>query len=167
MKRPSEIAKDSERSMQVALFSFCGLAMVHGFEAAWHFDNTGELPKGLVTPDKFKVPELRWIHAVPNGAAFGDEADKAGRAKRGAMMKLEGLRPGVSDIFWPVPSLNSNGLYIEMKTRVGEIRPEQKEFIAFVRKQGYTAEVRRSWYEAALLIEAHWMQSKACTSAKT
>jgi len=166
MKRPSEIAKTSERSIQVAIFAWAGLAMVHGFEAAWHFDKTGELPPGPVTPDQFKVPELRWLHAVPNGAAFGDEADKAGRAKRGAMMKMEGLRPGVSDIFWPIPSVNSNGLYIEMKTPVGELSADQREFLKFVRKQGYTAEVRRSWYEAALLIEAHYRQSPSCNKTR-
>lgn len=54
-------------------------------------------------------PELRWMHAIPNGG---------NRNKReAARLKGQGVKPGVSDIFLPLPVDPFHGLYIEMKRR--------------------------------------------------
>jgi len=81
---------------------------------------------GLET--KFR-PELKWIHAVPNGG----HRSKATAGK----LKAEGVTPGVSDIFVPLPANGFHGLYIEMKAGKNTLTKEQKEFAAFVVSRGY------------------------------
>jgi hypothetical protein len=147
-KRFSEIEGSSERSIQMAFFSFCSFAMVHGFDAAFAFDETGVMPKPR---SDFAVPDLRWIHSIPNGAAFGGADDKQ-RAFRGAMMKMEGLRPGISDVFLPVASCGRHGLYIEFKNDSGSLRPAQSDFIAYARSKGFAVVICRSWKAAARVV---------------
>lgn len=77
------------------------------------------------------IPDLRWAHAIPNGG----KRDK----KEAANLKRQGVKPGVSDIFLPLPRGKYHGLYIELKTKDGRPSTEQKEFISYVRKNGYAA----------------------------
>jgi hypothetical protein len=154
IKTPTEIAKPgSEAALQRAVFSFCSYAMIHGFDAAWKFDDTGYARSKNIGAD-LKVPELRWIHSIPNGASFG--GSKESRMKQGAFMKMEGLRPGVSDICWPIPRGTYHGLYLEMKTPTGSVRPDQREFMKFVGEQGYRVEIRKGWKTACQLIEEYY-----------
>ena len=78
---------------------------------------------------------LRWLHAIPNGGARD--------ARVGAMLKAEGVKRGVSDLFLPFAARGRHGLYIEMK-RPGalcEVKPDQKEFMAWCDQAGYLAQV--------------------------
>jgi hypothetical protein len=86
-------------------------------------------------------PELRWFHAIPNGGL---------RSKAVAVkMKAEGVRKGVSDYCLPVQRGGFAGLYIELKrVSAGRTSQEQRDFIAFVREQGYRAEVCKGWQQA-------------------
>jgi hypothetical protein len=54
-----------------------------------------------------QYPELHWLHAIPNGGKRGKIA--------GSMLKKEGVKAGVPDLFldWPVGSYH--GLRIELK----------------------------------------------------
>lgn len=92
-------------------------------------------------------PELRWLHHIPNGG-------KRGKVEA-AILKMIGVKRGVSDISLPVPRGGYNGLYIEMKAAGGKKDPEQKEFISFVKAQGYYADFCWSGDEAIALIEAY------------
>ena len=78
-----------------------------------------------------RIPELRWLFAIPNGA----------RVPIGLAVKLkkEGLRKGVSDIFLPVARGGYHGIFIEMKAIGGRPSPQQHEFTDFANKQGYKA----------------------------
>lgn len=84
--------------------------------------------------------------AIPNGG---------GRTKReGGRLKAEGVRPGVSDIFCSVARHTyeghlRHGLYIEMKSLIGNASREQDEWIRESRAQGYAAHVCRG-HEAAV-----------------
>jgi hypothetical protein len=89
-------------------------------------------------------PELRWFHAIPNG---GDR-HKATAGK----MKAEGQRAGVADYSLPVPRGEFHGLYIELKSMTGYASDEQKEFVQFVRGQGFRAEVCRGWRAAWAVV---------------
>lgn len=90
-------------------------------------------------------PELRWFHAIPNGGK---------RSKRVAVqLKAEGVRRGVADYCLPVRRGGFAGLYIELKTDIGRPSKEQREFIAFVREQGYHAEVCRGWEQAFAVLK--------------
>ncbi len=84
--RPSQLAKDSEHSQQVALFAWCAVAKLHGFDVADAYDAGAKLP----APDPLRpvaVPALEWFHAIPNGGSRGD--DEKSRAIRGGQLKAE------------------------------------------------------------------------------
>lgn len=68
-----------------------------------------------------------------------------------AQMKREGVRKGVSDVVLPFPNKHFNGAYLELKKdQKSKPTPEQKEFISFVRDNGYYAEV---CYGADMLLD--------------
>lgn len=92
-------------------------------------------------------PELALMFAVPNGGAR--------TARTGAMLKAEGVKAGVPDIFLPVPRDNWHGLFIELKTAKGCASAVQREWIARLQEQGYRAEVCRGWNTARELIEEY------------
>lgn len=79
------------------------------------------------------------LFSVPNGGNWN--------AKRGSIMKAEGQRPGVPDLFlavsrWP----NGYGLFLELKTPHGVVMPEQQVFHEILRSQGFRVEVIRSLF---------------------
>lgn len=92
-------------------------------------------------------PELRWMHAIPNGGY----RDKITAGK----LKAEGVKPGVADIFLPVARGDWHGLYIELKKEIGgKTSAEQIEFGDFVKAQGYGFVVSREWqYTVNTLME--------------
>ena len=147
---PTDITGTSEHSIQSALFAWIAVARMAGFERAWRFDRTGILPTPVEKP---VIPELAWIFAVPNGGKLGDGRIQA---RRGAKMKAEGMKAGVSDIMWPIARGGYHGLFIEMKTPKGRVSQEQSEFLAFARAQGYKATVCRSWESAAKVVESYY-----------
>jgi hypothetical protein len=86
-------------------------------------------------------PELKWLHSTPNGAKLPYKKLRGGvRISREAIrLRAEGLTPGVSDLFLPVPKNGFCGLWIEMK--VGDNKPtkDQLEFMADMNSRGYLA----------------------------
>lgn len=115
------------------------------------------------------MPELRWLFAIPNGGL----RDKATANK----LKAEGVKTGVADLCWPLrrrahrDAINLGArdamecyccLYIEMKRpsskgkRKGVVEPEQEEFAAFVKGQGYIHAVAYGWQEAVEIITAYY-----------
>lgn len=88
---------------------------------------------------------LRYF-SIPNAAKRG--------YKLAAMMKAEGLKSGVPDMF--IPSLF---LFIEMKRRKGgTLSPEQKEWLDYLRSCGYRCEVCRGADEAIKVVE-HYLNA--------
>lgn len=83
-----------------------------------------------------QFPWIQYLFAIPNGARM--TPGTAGK------MKAEGLSAGVPDLCLPVPNPAYHGLYIEMKTPSGAVRPEQKRWIAGLRAAGYRVEIHRS-----------------------
>lgn len=68
-------------------------------------------------------------------------------------LKRMGLRPGVPDYFLAVPRGSSAGLWIEMKSDVGKLSPNQAVFSALLNASGYLCVVCRSAMEARDVIE--------------
>jgi len=130
---PNGFAGASEHSQQVALFAAVAQYVV-------------------------SVPELKLLHAIPNGGTRG--GDKRSAMIAGANMKAEGAKAGVSDIMLPVARQGYHGFYIEMKApgkgqRIGrggvELTGESAEQIAWgaaVMEQGYLYAVFDSWKDA-------------------
>lgn len=101
----------------------------------------------------YQYPELRLLHAIPNG-----EKRSHSVANR---LKLEGVSPGVPDLFLPVPRIASyarlrHGLYIELKRqRGGSVSAEQKDWHVALRAQGYEVVVAKGWEAAVVEIRSY------------
>lgn len=123
----------SEHSEQVEVFRWANEIAYAGFDLVL---NNASKPydKSKLQP----VPVLQLMHAIPNGGARGNDTQT--NKIRGSMLKAEGVKKGVPDIFLPVPLNGFHGLYIEMKVadrKKGRPSEEQKEFLDSVGKLGY------------------------------
>lgn len=85
-------------------------------------------------------PELGLLFAIPNG---GQRSPIVARK-----LKMEGVKPGVSDLFLPVARGGCHGLFIEMKKPKGKASADQLEFGAKVQAQGFGFVVTDSWDKA-------------------
>lgn len=93
------------------------------------------------------APDLRWLHHSPNGGKRD--------AFTGAQMRALGVKRGFPDLILPVRVTDANGvggicpgLIIEMKSAIGKLSPEQKEWKEHFEAQGWTFAVARSAQEA-------------------
>ena len=76
-----------------------------------------------------KYPELKWLYHCPNGGKRN--------AFEAAKFKQLGVKPGVSDLFLPVPNNDYHGLFIEMKYGNNKLQDSQVEFLNDMEKLGY------------------------------
>lgn len=74
-------------------------------------------------------PELEMLWHTPNGGK------RPGRTA--AIMKLEGVKEGVPDLFLACARQGYHGLFIELKTMEGHVSDAQDNMIAKLRAQGY------------------------------
>jgi hypothetical protein len=158
---PNSLCKnETESGHQMALIVYLQVAEKYGFFAA------DRLPEKIACPSK-PVPELKWLHAIPNGGARGDDARSS--AIRGNKMKMEGVKEGVADLCWPFRNKLYSGLYIEMKRPAakaiskiakGGLSTEQIEFRDFVIEQGFKWVVCYSWQEAVKIIKQYYGYSE-------
>lgn len=96
---------------------------------------------------KARWPELELMYAIPNGG----KRDRV----TAALLKAEGVKPGVPDICLPVRRDRWCGVYIELKTKKGKVTPQQRAYLLKLREQGYVTAVCRGWYPASELIKAY------------
>jgi hypothetical protein len=94
-----------------------------------------------------RYPELRLLFAIPNGSA----RDKI----TGALLKREGVKAGVPDLFLPVARGGHHGLFIELK--VGRNKPAEKQaaWLDALTQAGYLAVACWGWWEAREVIEEY------------
>jgi len=78
----------------------------------------------------------RLLFAIPNGGSRNPAT--------GAILKREGVIPGVADLMLAIPSQGEPGLFIEMKTPTGRQSKSQAEFMLCVTEQGYRYRIVRS-----------------------
>lgn len=76
-------------------------------------------------------------------------------AAYGAKLKRMGLSPGFPDLFIPQARNGSHGLFIELKTATGKVSKEQKEWLALLREEGYTAYICRGFNSAVAAINEY------------
>ena len=88
-----------------------------------------------------KHPELEKIFHIPNGGKRNIQT-----AMR---LKLEGVKPGVPDLFLPVARRGYHGLFIEMKRiKGGSLSASQKDWKAWLAEEHF-AWVRANGFEHA------------------
>ncbi len=91
-------------------------------------------------------PELRYMFHVPNGG-FRNKSEAA-------TLRAMGVKKGVPDIWLPIKRGQYSGLVTELKKpgkdgkAGGRTEPQQKEWIAFLKTQGYGAMVAIGWEQA-------------------
>lgn len=114
-----------------------------------------KLQRNCVRFFDLQYPSLRQLlFAIPNGGRRGKiEA---------SIMKGEGVRAGVADMFLAVQKtmnggydLQYAGLFIEFKFGKGKQTDSQKSFQAAVKKQGYRYEVVRDFDSFKNLLEEY------------
>ena len=86
--------------------------------------------------------ELKLLYAIPNGGARNNIT--------GALLKAEGVKPGVPDLCLPVARGGYHGLYIEMKRATGKPTKAQLDWLAALIAQGYATAIR---HDAALTAD--------------
>lgn len=91
-----------------------------------------------------QVPELKLLFHPPNGG-FRHKATAA-------RLKAMGTKPGVPDVFLPVPRNNYHGLWIEMKHGSNKPTKKQWEWIEALHNHGYFVKVCYSAREAEYWI---------------
>ena len=83
---------------------------------------------------KGQYPELALLFHIPNGGRRD--------AAEAANLKKQGVKPGVPDLFLPVPRGDYHGLFIELKRRDGgRLSETQKGWLLALERQGYAAVV--------------------------
>jgi hypothetical protein len=138
----------SEAEQQTALILWVRTAERYGFETA--NQPSSYFGKPMRSAESDAVPELHWLHAIPNGG----RRDTVTAVK----LQMQGVRAGVWDLFLPLPILYASppvcGCYIEMKSAKGVLSSEQKRFrddnIAH-----YDFYVCCSWPQAAAVIRRY------------
>lgn len=71
--------------------------------------------------------------AIPNGG-YRNKIEAA-------RLKKEGVKAGVSDLFFAFPAFKFHGLWIEIKTKKGKLSKEQKNWIELMSFMNYKAVV--------------------------
>lgn len=99
-----------------------------------------------------QFPDLEDLIHIPNGGW---------RSKSEAVrLKKIGVKPGVSDLFLPVPVGKYHGLWIEMKRmQGGRLRPAQKDWLNRMNRRGYLA-LRADGAEEAIGILSEYLGVK-------
>lgn len=94
-----------------------------------------------------KYPELKWLHAIPNGGRRD--------AKEAMALKSQGVKAGILDLSLDVARGGFHGLKIELK-KPGKncLKPsqEQSEYIDFCIDQGYECIVSNDFEQVKKLI---------------
>ena len=80
-----------------------------------------------------KYPALFRLFHIPNGGSR--------QIAEAVHLKRMGVKAGVPDLFLPYPVEPWHGLWIEMKSLTGRPTALQKEWIEWLREQGYAAYV--------------------------
>lgn len=102
----------------------------------------------------YSYPQLRQLlFAIPNGGARN--------VITGAMLKRQGVRKGIPDLFLSIPKWSkvheryTHGLFIEMKAGKGKLTQEQETFRDRVTSNDYRFEVIRDFDSFKKLIEEY------------
>jgi hypothetical protein len=95
-------------------------------------------------------PEIRLLHAIPNGDWRG-----WGTGKK---LKAQGVIPGIPDLFLPVARGGAHGLYLELKRAGGTPSAAQWEIMEALHEQKYCVRVCNHLATALEIIEDYLLE---------
>jgi hypothetical protein len=84
------------------------------------------------------------LFSIPNGARVGGKIGRGGFPIGAKILKAEGMKSGVADLQFAVPFHGFSGLFIEMKSPVGSLESDQREFLKRRAAFGYAVAVCKS-----------------------
>lgn len=87
------------------------------------------------------------VFHIPNGGRRN--------AREAAHLKRLGVRPGVPDLFVPIPSSGMHGLFIEMKSKSGRTTELQQGWLRLLADSGYGAVVCHGADEAVRALGSY------------
>lgn len=93
------------------------------------------------------IADERLLFSIPNGGRR--------TGLYGSFLVKEGLRAGVPDLFLSVARGVFHGLYLELKSETGQVRPFQREVIGLVKVEGYQVVVCKGFDAAREAVEAY------------
>lgn len=97
-------------------------------------------------------PDLQFLFHIPN--------ETVGGVRWVTRNRQLGVKKGVPDLMLPIPMHGYHGLFIEMKTATGKVRPEQKRWLDALTTFGYRAVVCHGWQEAKKELETYMKKEK-------
>jgi hypothetical protein len=125
----------------------------------------GDIPK--VTETQHQQALYGWwkvyarVHGYP-ARAFVHIPNEAKRSvKVAAILKSEGMQPGIPDIFLAIPRAPYAGLWIELKAKQGKPSDAQKEYVSLLNKGGYKAVLCYGWESARETIETYLSEAES------
>lgn len=99
-----------------------------------------------------KYPEMARLFHVPNGGSRNKlEAHN---------LKLQGVKPGVPDLFLPASRGGFHGLFIEMKSENGRLSEYQKDWVSYLSGARYIAKVAYGANDAIEMLKWYLNLSK-------
>ena len=109
-------------------------------------------------PDVYRDSVVgRYLFAIPNGGRRN--------AREAARLRNQGVKAGVSDMFFAFSRHGYRGVWIEMKVQAGafggdgdrrrSVSPEQRDWILLMRGQGFAAAACWGADEAKALLDAY------------
>lgn len=96
---------------------------------------------------KGRWPELALMFHVPN--------ERKCTPQQGALLKAQGVKAGVPDIWLPVARGGYNGLVIELKYGKNRPTPTQRQWLDALAAQGWFAAVCWKFEDAVKIITAY------------
>ena len=117
----------------------------------------------VATEHQEQVALMQWwgyysqAHSIPETLLFAIPNGSFRQKVTGAILKAEGVRAGVSDLFLAYPSGQYHGAFIELKRdrKASRVTVMQKRFLKFARDFGYYAVVAYGFEDAKHVIESY------------
>lgn len=115
-----------------------------------------------------KAEYRQLIFAIPNGGSrskkevIGKNGKKIIISPEGIRFKRQGVRRGIPDIFTSIPISPYHGLYIEVKSKDGDLSPFQESFIDIASKLNYRCVVAYGYLEVIKAIKDYLPDEYFC-----
>ena len=115
----------------------------------------GRLKSGDLSESAMQKAVMEWVRLQPTIRDFIIHIPNEGKrtGSYGKSLKDMGMRRGVADLFIAMPRHDCNGAWIELKSKNGILRHEQKEFLLHMESQNYFAMTCVSIESAIATIE--------------